>query len=167
LEANAQLPVRIAPLRNLQTVALKGHATLVRNEELPVKHADADAFFVNPRVLARIQVFLANYNTITTNVNRPQGLALRLNDGSLRWGGLFDVAGDYDWNSTAGHVGHRAGEAIDVNLDARDAATGASVPTDRDQVRRACEAAGGGQLVNEGNAKLHCHWLHTLVTVNE
>lgn len=164
LEANATLPIRIAPLTNLQSVALKGHGTLSRAEEDPVKHADADAFFVNPGVLASIQKLLSKYNEITVDSNYPQGLALRLNDGSLRWGGLFDVAGNYSW-SPDGHKGHRAGEAIDIRLQARDPITQALVTTNRRQVESACLFA-SGELVDEGNSRLHCQWLRTLVAVN-
>jgi hypothetical protein len=93
--------------------------------------------------------------------------ALKINDLSLRQGGLFDICGSWNPADTCqsaprgGHRWHRTGTGVDIESSAcldpnLQGTCSTTIGVPRDFIERKCQERGRGRLVRE--ASIHCEW---------
>ena len=154
-DATSTLDVRIDNLLDIRALTSLIGGTL-RGED--ADHVDDVAFRSTITTAARTALMMAVFTNATTSPQRPQGLAMLMNDISLPWGGLFDVTGDW----VQPHESHRRGRGVDVN------SRGTAVPNlqlppaarplvllSRPTMEEACVQAGGYVIVED---TFHCEF---------
>lgn len=153
-EATADLGVKVAGLVDLRGQLGSGLGGLLRGAD--VAHPDAEAFYTTAATAAAVRAMMENHLEFTKDpLLYPEGLAILLNDCSLRLGGVFDIRADW----LPPHASHRHGHSVDVNrrvVDRRNLAQLAPlIDNGRDAIERSCRFA-GGRIVNE--APIHCEF---------
>ena len=91
----------------------------LKSSNLYNHHTTGHQYYARPAMISRIQSLA---DTIRSQYKDLYGWNVKVsyNDLSLEYGGIFDVRGDWDCHENdttqAGHLGHRRGRSVDLNV---------------------------------------------------